>query len=69
MYCINGINLKQAFLKSEEFWILVVTLLFAWVFAAHQAMQDVSFGVLGSYLYWTCRLFIEAALFVAVFFS
>lgn len=52
--------------KFEEFWIVAVVLLVAWLLAAHQSTRSVAFGLAGSYLYWACRILIEAAFFVAV---
>ncbi|RVU80801.1 LytTR family transcriptional regulator [Leucothrix sargassi] len=61
--------LKSNFLKFEEFWIIVLSLLMAWTLAAHQDAHYPIFGVLGSYLYWTFRILIEVGLFVAALFA
>lgn len=61
MTFILGLKLQ----KSEEFWVIVIALLVAWLLAAHQSEQYTVFGVIGTYLYWTCRILIEAAFFVA----
>lgn len=55
--------------KPEEFWIAAVALLMACLLAAHIELQYVSFGVIGSYLYWTSRVLIEAAFYMAVLFA
>lgn len=58
--------MKLILRKSEGLWTFIIVLLVAWLLAAHQSAQYEIFGVLGTYLYWTCRIFIEAALFIAV---
>lgn len=52
--------------KSEGFLKFIIALLVAWLLAAHDSAQYEIFGVAGTYLYWTCRIVIEAAFFVAV---
>ena len=58
--------LKLTLQKSEEFWIGIIALLVAWLLAAHQSAQYAVFGVVGTYVYWICRILIEAAFFIAV---
>ena len=51
--------------KTEEFWVLIITLLVACLLAADRVIQCVSIGMIGSYLYWIGRLLIEAVFYIA----
>jgi len=64
---MSDTNLKLTKQRSEEIYLLVMSLLLAWLLAAHQGTQYQGYNVFGTYLYWTCRIIIELAMFVAVF--
>ncbi len=57
--------LKLKLQKSEEFWIAIIAFVVAGLLAAHQSAQYPTFGVAGTYLYWTCRILIESVFFIA----
>ena len=64
---MSDISLKLTKQRSEEIYVLVITLLLAWLLAAHQDTQYQGYNVFSTYLYWTCRIFIELAMFITVF--
>lgn len=64
MYYLGVIDLKVIFSKIEEFSVIVIVLLVSWVLAAHYDVQNAPFGVVGCYIYWTCRIAIEAVFFI-----
>ena len=64
---MSDINLKLTKQRSEEVYLLVMSLLLAWLLAAHQGTQYQGYNVFSNYLYWTCRIIIELAIFVTVF--
>ena len=48
----------------EEIWVVLTALLAAMLLASHQVPH---FSLVGNYVYWVCRVFIEASLFIGVF--
>ncbi len=52
--------------KLDDYWVVIVAVLVAMLLAAHQLSQSSLFGVAGSYVYWLCRILIEAGCFFAV---
>jgi hypothetical protein len=64
---MNDINLKLTKRGSEEIFVLAMSLLLAWLLAAHQGTQFQGYNVFSTYLYWTCRILIELAMFITVF--
>ena len=55
--------------KSEEFWIVAIAALTALTLASNHSTQIDAFGFIENYLYWICRILIESAFFIAVFFG
>ena len=55
--------------KPEEFWIVTIAMLVAFMLAANHSTQVANLGVIGNYLYWTCRILTEAAFFIGVLFA
>ena len=61
--------LKLIAQKSEEFWIVTIALLMALTLASNHSTQIDALGFIANYLYWICRILIESAFFIAVFFG
>lgn len=55
--------------KFLQFKVLLTAIIAAALLASHQVSQFAPFGVLGSYLYWLCRVLIEAGFFFALLFA
>lgn len=55
--------------RSEEFCILIASLFIAWILAANQGVQYPAFGVFARYVYWTCRILIEATFFMTALYA
>ncbi len=48
--------------KFDELWVILTALLAAMLLASHQVLH---FGLAANYVYWFCRVMIEASLFIA----
>lgn len=61
--------MKRVTQKHEEFWIIAVAVLVAFTLAANHSTQLGVFGVIGNYFYWTFRILIQAAFFIAALYA